>query len=316
MIEISVIIPTYERINSLCDTLESVLACKNVPVEIIIVDQSKDMEVSKKAINRVTEEYEGHLHYEHMETPSSTAARNRGIELANCDILVFMDDDIHVEENTFGNVFSLMQDEKYAMIGGLNKRAAANGRLFPFLFDFRSWKNRKIGHVTDAMFGRYPDPNVVTQEINTQWAMGFFFAVKKSLLDEWEICFDETLGKYAYAEDLDFSYSYYKKAMEAGLKCILTPQVKVDHMCSQEWRESNRRASYVIVFNRYYLMHKHKIGGKHKMVFYWSNLGLLIKKIKEKDNLRDFMQAMRDCYQYRKDIAKGIMHTELYEVKN
>lgn len=311
LLEISVIIPTYERINSLCDTLQSILKSREIPAEIIIVDQSRDIVANTQAIQQVTKEYKGKLRYEHMVVPSSTAARNRGIEVANYDILVFMDDDIHVEEDTFENVFSLMNKENYAMLGGLNKRAAANGRLFPFLFDFRSWKNRKIGHVTGAMFGRYPDPDVVTQETETQWAMGFFFAVKKSLLQEGQLRFDETLGRYAYAEDLDFTYSYYKRAVQAGWKCVLTPQVKVDHLCSQEWRETNKRASYVMIFNRYYLMNKHGIGGK--FIFYWSNIGLLIKKIKEKDNIKDHINAMQDCHKYRMDIARGIMHTELYE---
>lgn len=38
-------------------------------------------------------------------------------------------------------------------------------------------------------------------------------------------------------------------------------------------------------------------------------------RIKRKDNAFDIIRAMYYCDKYRKDIKKGVLHTELYDKK-
>ena len=40
--------------------------------------------------------------------------------------------------------------------------------------------------------------------MNTEWAQGYFFCVKKQIIKEMHELFDEKLVRYSYAEDLDF----------------------------------------------------------------------------------------------------------------
>lgn len=310
MVKISVIIPTYNRIQALSETLQSVFQCEEQPEQIIIVDQSENAQENQKKILEQKGNYKGVLEYKIMDTPSSTKARNLGISLVQNEIVVFMDDDIEVLKDTFQQISLLMKEDSIAMIGGINRLACPNGKFFPYIMGTRNWVKRNKGHVTKSMFGRYP--TTVNTMVETEWAMGYFFAVRKSCIDRWNLKFDSQLGQYAYAEDLDFSMTYAQCAKKEGLKCILTPSVVVAHLCSTEWRTTSHRMSYVLIFNRYYLINKH--GGKwqEKLAFWWSNLFLFFKKIVTKDNPCDFARGMRDCMKYRMDLAQGEMHEELY----
>lgn len=308
----TIIIPTYNRIQALKKTLKSIFSCSVVPNEIVVVEQSEDADEHVKILKYFAADcYKGILKIEKLEIPSSTHARNVGINLAQNGIIVFMDDDVEVEKNIFADVYEYMSQAEYSMIGGFDQLAVPNGNVFPFIFGMRCWKKREQGHVTMSMFGRYPTE--VREETPTQWAMGYFFAVKKNLIEKWKLVFDETMGQYAYAEDLDFTYSYYKHSADEALKCILSPKVKVLHLCSKEWRASGKRVSYVMLFHRYYLLEKHFGNNRARILFWWSNVGVLVKKVVKRDNVKDFVMGMVECVKFRKDIKKGIMHTELYE---
>lgn len=312
LIDITVIIPTYNRINTLLNTVRSICYGSALPNEIIIVDQSENAKEHAVILEEFAGQfYKGNLIIVLSNIPSSTKARNKGMSMASNDILVFMDDDVEVDNDTFTNVFHYMNGSKYSMVGGLDKLATSNGNIFPYLFGMRNWRLRKQGHVTMSMFGRYPTE--VSDKVDTQWAMGYYFAIKKSLTDKWNLKFDEILGQYAYAEDLDFTYSYYKRSRNEGITCILTSEVMVSHLCSKEWRATDRRTSYVTIFNRYYLIEKHFGNTKARLFFWWANVGLLLKKIVKRDNAVYFFEGMLNCIRFNKDIMKGIMHTELYQ---
>ena len=124
-------------------------------------------------------------------------------------LLVCSDDDVEVYADTLKNVYDLFQNPQIPMIAGLDDCAAKSTSKIGYLLGTKSFFKRKIGHVTASMLGRFPAQQV-KGEVDTQWAMGFFFAVRTPLLKKWNIKWDENLTGYAYAEDLDFSYSYYK----------------------------------------------------------------------------------------------------------
>ena len=91
---VSVIIPTYNRADSLRRTLAS-LAEQTYPperFEVIVVDDGSTDET--QAISG--ERYPYHFVYQHQETRGEIVARNLGADLAKGDMLVFLDDDIEV----------------------------------------------------------------------------------------------------------------------------------------------------------------------------------------------------------------------------
>ena len=304
---ISVIIPTMNRENSLKRTIAFYLKALLIPDEIIIVDQSNNENIIqgiKRFLNTITGV---RIIYYHQDIASSTMARNKGLSLANNDIIVFSDDDVDIYDDTLKNIVEIMQDKSVCMIGGLNDNGARSKSNIGYLIGTKSFKKRKIGHVTYSMLGRYP--NNVKGTIATEWAMGYFFVVRKSLVEKHHISWDEKLVRYAYAEDLDFSYSYYKAIKKAGDgRCVLTDKVRVKHLGSLEYRNPSREKEFMYVLNRYYLSRKHKMGKRSLFWMALCNRCRLISAIYDKEKYKNLKDAIRYLKSHKEQIALGIFY--------
>lgn len=258
---ISVIIPTYNRPETLLATVKSYLSGSVVPAEILIVDQSEvPFDLSVLGDTRGCS-----VMVSSMTTPSLTRSRNTGARQATHDVLLFSDDDVLVDADSIRLLAESMYDPGVALAAGVDlpENAVHTEGLKPtgFIKDLpgvllglkKPW--RKDGYIVRSnMRGRYPFP--VERRVSTEWAMGYFFCVRRSLMQGWGIWFDESLRRYAYAEDLDFSYRYCEKAHKEGLKCVLEPSIYVNHLGSKEWRTPSEEAVSYFIGNRRYLSRK------------------------------------------------------------
>lgn len=303
---VSVIIPTMNRPISLGRTLQNMVSGDSLPSQVIIIDQTQDLRKMQENLHLV-EKYKEvftKIDYIYQENPSSTKARNAGVRHAENEIIVFADDDIDTNHDTIKNLFEIFQrNNEIAMIAGIDELMPASTSSIGYFLGTKSFRNRKIGHVTYSMLGRYPDN--ITKQIETQWAMGYFFVVKKSLVDKWECRWDENLSGYAYAEDLDFSYNYYKHAKAEGLKCILDPNVKVKHLASLEYRIPNDKSLFMYIINRTYLCHKHKMGIKGILACSWCNFWRLVEQTLRGKQAHAFVKAWRRTIRFKSDIVSG-----------
>lgn len=304
VLPISVLIPTMNRPETLKRTIESYLKGRGYPSQIIVVDQSNNkkymtenkliLEKCPSAINVV---------YLYQEKPSLTVARNKALEYAKEEIIICSDDDIEIYEETLNNIFFIMKKKSIAMIAGIDDNTALSKTNIGYVLGTKSYINRKIGHVTLSMLGRYPDN--IQGEVETQWAMGYFFVIRKSLIKKWDIHWDEKLLEYAYAEDLDFSYRYYKKAKAQNYKCILHDNVRVKHLVSKEYRIPSCKSTYMFVLHRAYLAHKYGKGIRGQLACQWCNFWKLIQRIFHKENPRDLKEAIKYLIFNRKKIYAG-----------
>lgn len=312
---ISVVIPTMNRPASLQTTIASILASSVLPSEIIVVDQTQEEALRAKNRQLLEEVNDKGVkgRYFYQEKPSLTRARNVGIAQVTQEVIVFSDDDVNVQENTFERLKQLFDDPKKAMVAGLDcNMTLGNGNVMGYLFGMKSWRKRKIGHVTMSMLGRFP--NQVQGTVETEWAMGFFFAVRRSLVEKWNLRFDENLTSYAYAEDLDFSYTYYIKAKECGMKCLFDSGVVVDHTGSKEYRVPSQKAIYMYVINREYLSYKHRKSALSRVATRWTNLGMVIANLRQPTIAKLYWQAQRKCDQIRKHLMQGILPENSYRL--
>lgn len=89
---ISVIIPVYNGEPFLAEAMRSVLAQTLPPEEIIVVDDG-----STDGTARLVETWQNsstiQLHYRYQSNRGPSAARNRGLEMARCDLIAFLDAD-------------------------------------------------------------------------------------------------------------------------------------------------------------------------------------------------------------------------------
>lgn len=267
ILPISVVIPTLNRAHALERTVACLMSQDCVPQQIIVVDQSQEPAV-RVANQDVLSAYASVVSTKYMfqSEASLTKARNLGVQHCECDIVIFSDDDVDVNADTLSNVFEIMQDDMVALIGGLNdsSRIEVNTsrslyNIMGYAWGTKSYIHRDKGYVTLSMLGRYPDS--ISDQVDTMWAMGYFFVIRKTLVDRWRVAWDERLTGYAYPEDLDFSYSYCKRARRENLRAILDSRVRVRHLASKEYRIPSLKVTYMYVINREYLSYKHHQGG-------------------------------------------------------
>lgn len=312
IVPISLVIPTMNRPDSLERTLDFIAKGKDVPAQVIVVDQSQNIELQNKN-QEVLNGFSGvfsQINYEYQAVPSLTKARNRGLEFVTNDIVVFADDDIDVNADTISNVYEIFQDSKIAMIAGIDELTSKSSTNIGYILGTKSIRKRKIGHVTKSMLGRYPD--CINGQIETQWAQGYFFAVRKSLMDKWQCRWDENLTSYAYAEDLDFSFNYYKHAKAEGLKCVLDSRVSVKHLATLEFRIPSEKSIYMYIVNRAYLSHKHKMGFYGNIASAWCNFCQLMRRVVSGNQPKVFINALKASLLYRKEIRNGQLNYDKY----
>src|SRR5688500_17756934 len=98
-VEVSVVIPTYNRSALLRDSVASVLAQDTqTPFEIVIVNNNSQDDTESVARSLVDAHSEK-IRYV-LETEQGNAhARNRGVQTARGEIIAFIDDDVAVEND-------------------------------------------------------------------------------------------------------------------------------------------------------------------------------------------------------------------------
>ena len=88
MIEISVIIPTFDRKDRLRQALQSVLTQKDIPFELLIVDDG-----STDGTRSMIEREFPQVTYFYQDNQGPASARNRGIERSRGEWIAFLDSD-------------------------------------------------------------------------------------------------------------------------------------------------------------------------------------------------------------------------------
>ena len=89
---ISIIVPAYNKQDSISETLQSIFAQSYNNFEIIVVDDG-----STDSTKELIETYNEDITYIYQENQGQGAARNQGIKVAQGDYIVFLDADDYWE---------------------------------------------------------------------------------------------------------------------------------------------------------------------------------------------------------------------------
>lgn len=94
-LQIAVVIPTFNRERVLVRTIENVLRQSLSPDELIVIDQSTGHDL--ETLDALSAwEGQGALKWVRVPVPNLPAARNLGLKVSTCDIVVFIDDDVEL----------------------------------------------------------------------------------------------------------------------------------------------------------------------------------------------------------------------------
>lgn len=307
---ISVIIPTLNRHGTLIRTVQSLCSGVCVPKQIIVIDQSViAVEAAEFGDLRGAA-----IDIEHPSVASSTIARNIGIKRSSEDILLFCDDDVLINEETIAKLYARISKPDIALVAAIQRRdnalydGAKKGRLLKdicgtLLGMKKFW--RTDGYVVKSNIrGRYATG--ISTVTNTEWAMGYFFCVKKQMLSLLGHCFDEHLIRYAYAEDLDITYRYCAEAGKQGLKTVVDPELYVDHLVSREWRVPKQEEVNYNFANRRYLSWK-LFPSRHdyRAAMWLFDILYYLTQMGNREYAKEIGSALKLCVKKRKLIREG-----------
>ena len=118
--KITAIVCTYNRCQSLLQTLESIAGSilpESVEWEVLVVDNnSKDQ--TREVAESFCQRYPGRFRYVFESQQGHTRARNRGVREARGDILAFTDDDVIVEPTWLENLTNPLKNGQWSGAGG------------------------------------------------------------------------------------------------------------------------------------------------------------------------------------------------------
>jgi len=214
---ISIIIPVYNDPNGLRNTLDSLVVqnFKEAEYEIIIVDNFSN-DTTPNVAKQYTLEYPKMIKYVvEDKIQSSYAARNKGIKIANGDLICFIDADMTVKKNYLNNIFDYFNNNKIDYLG-------CNVKLFPLKITLTAKYNciYDFNIETDIYKNHYSPTCCLTVSKKIFKTLGYFDDRLESGGD-WE--FGQRVFKHGmiqgYAEDIIMFHpprSRYKLLIKKG----------------------------------------------------------------------------------------------------
>lgn len=124
-ISISIVIPLYNKQNSIKTTLQSILEQSYIHYEVIIVDDGS----TDASVQRVQEIHDDRIRLIKKENNGVCSARNRGIKEARYDYIALLDGDDMWDEHYLEEQVKMIQDFPKAMMWGINYAEICNGQI-------------------------------------------------------------------------------------------------------------------------------------------------------------------------------------------
>jgi len=310
--DISVIIPTYNRSSEILETLKNMRKA-NVK-EILIIDQSRIMEEASK-IKRICSELNEsglQIKYNHFDFASTAMARNKGIEISDpsSKIISFIDDDVTIQENYFETIISKFNShpEVWGVTAYIpeevSKLDLILDKTIRNLFNLRKYEDSSC-RILCPYCNTYPLK--LTKDIYAQWFPGVTMSYKKDIFNKYH--FDNCLGGYSLAEDMEFSYSLFLANPRA---LLLTPDTLVEHRFSAVERADIKKMSYINQVDHFYFYWKYE-SSFSKIKHYWCIFGIFILRTLQILNFKTksfkkwyyFVTSLVYCFTHKKSIKEG-----------
>jgi len=277
MLEVSIIIPTYNRPSDLKECVRSILGQTTKPRELIIVD---DGYLEELPFKNECETCGIRYIYHKKDTPGLTRSRNIGVKLAKSDIIFFLDDDTVLFPDYVEQIMRVYQADSEELIGGVGG-AIANYKpvrleqgirklvdVFFLVSGFDEGKVLPSGFCTN--YGSSWSPLANIREVD--FLSGGVVSYRRNIFDEF--MFDQRYEDYGLGEDKDFSYRVSRK-----FKLIYNPGAKVLHMESPDMRIDEVSYGRSLVRFRYRFFKEHvRKKDWHWLLFYYALFGYTLDR--------------------------------------
>ena len=131
--QVSVVIPTYERIEDLSDLLVSILQQTVKPFEVIVVDDTPSDAIRNKCEECESQFEKNDVKLFYLRNPGSqslTLSRNLGVNLAKGDFITFLDSDVVLEPDYIERIVQVFKENPEALAHKDGSRICQEDDLF------------------------------------------------------------------------------------------------------------------------------------------------------------------------------------------
>jgi glycosyltransferase involved in cell wall biosynthesis len=217
IIDISIIICTYNRCDSLKATLQSILSANiddAISTEIVVIDNNST-DQTKQVTNQFLGNTDIEIRYFLEQKQGLSFARNRGVKEAAGEILVFADDDVIVDKEWVNNIFAAFRDSEVSCVGG---------RIYP-LWGKRcpQWLNKEL-HSFLALLDLGDEK--VKMSMPHLWGANLIF--RSSMFEKYGM-FDTSLGRTAVKLYGNEEIVFLKTLIDNGEGVYYVPEIIVHH---------------------------------------------------------------------------------------
>ncbi|MGQ9654421.1 MAG: glycosyltransferase family 2 protein [Thermodesulfobacteriota bacterium] len=220
MEKVSVIIATMNREEELGQCLKSVCEQTVLPMEIVIVDDgASDPDKIRAMIPP-----EIRFQYHRKAPPGLSASRNLGARVAVGDFLLFLDDDVVLENHYIEAILKAFADDTGHKVGGVSG-VITNRRPRPRWF--RAWsrffflEKDRPGQL--FRWGFFSELGIPDRVIGVDWIPGGSSCFRKEVFDKFALSNLNQGGRHGLS-DIDFSWR-----LRGAYELKLTPFARLAH---------------------------------------------------------------------------------------
>jgi glycosyltransferase involved in cell wall biosynthesis len=251
MAEISVIIPTKDRVQLLRKTLPIFLKQPEVAEVVIVIDGCSDSTLDY--VKREATADQRIRYVDNVVNKGLPYSRNRGIELASCDYVFTGEDDLEVTDDFFSVLLVHMRDTGADIISGRNVFRAERESVVQAIARTDRIKGPSVNRKFLTLHTAINTPGDQEQALLPAPMLGRTDVFRK-------IRYDDGYRGSAYREETDFQFS----AREAGHKLVYCPHAMTFNVQAENDRGGVhatwglKRATWTIR-NDWRFLQKHKV---------------------------------------------------------
>ncbi len=212
--DVSVIVSTYNRADSLRDAIESLAAQQagNCSYEIIVVDNN-----SSDQTKRVVATFNGKVRYLFEPKQGLSYARNAGIQQAKGQVIAFTDDDCVADPNWVASLWACFRETRALAVGGKIERL---------------WHCERPDWLTDELLGplivQDLGPKRKIWDAKNRHMIGANMAFHRSIFERFGL-FKEELGRKGDLLIGGEDREIFRRLFESGAPIFYEPKAVIHH---------------------------------------------------------------------------------------
>jgi glycosyltransferase involved in cell wall biosynthesis len=211
--KISIVIPTYNREEVLCQTIDLALRLDYRWYEVIVVDQTKR---HLRSTEGRLEQIKDKIRYSKLDTPNTPTARNFGVEKTEGEIVLFLDDDVTFDVDLLKNHALNYADSR---VGGVAGGVISPGESVSHA--------RKVGHFTPLGICRCNYNSDCRTWVHSP--IGCNMSFRRELIFQAGLFDPDFIGS-CHREESDFSF----RLRSLGYGIVFDPRARVVHLVASK----------------------------------------------------------------------------------